>query len=510
MRIALLLTAGMLLAQEQPLVRVDTQMVEVDVVVRDGHGPVSNLTKDDFTIFDEGRQQKVAVFSVRTGNTAPPGVLPNQPGAISNRVNANSTTVFLFDSLNTDDQTGFFGPPVVPQSFMRLEAVKYLHTAEKGDQYAVYTLAKSLRVVEDFTDDIPRVTRAVESVKIEHSFDKGAEDFAVELADQQKGHLKSSAATAGPLATERAHMLDSALASRATITAQALEAIAKHLQGQPGRKKLVWLSSSFPAMSIGAHGIPQDYGNEIQYAVRALNDANIAVYPIDPRDPLHYGRSAPGVDTMNLIADGTGGKAAYGITDLAGAIRDAVHDSEVTYALGFYPEDVKLDGSYHALSVKVARKGVEVRARKGYYAAAQKILTEKERRDSMREILDSALDATGIGLAARVEPVPNKADAYDLFLTFDLSQIHLDREGDRWVATIDFLTYFPQAKKPNGEDQALKITLTERSLREALASGYTLHRAWNAQPPARGDLRLVVQDRTTGAAGSIRLRVPPI
>lgn len=509
MRIALLLTAGVLLAQEQPLVRVDTQMVEVDVVVRDGHGPVANLTKDDFTIFDEGRQQKVAVFAVRTGNSAPPGVLPNQPGAVSNRANANSTTVLLFDSLNTDDQV-IIGPPEAPQSFMRLEALKYLHTAEKGDQYAVYTLAKNLRVVEDFTDDIPRVTKAVESVKIEHSFDKGAEGFAKELADEQSGHLHSTALTAGSLANERAHMMDSALANRALITEQALEEIAKHLQGQPGRKKLVWLSSSFPAMSIGAHGTPQDYSNEIQYAVRALNDANIAVYSIDPRSPAHYGKSAPGIDTMNLIADGTGGKAAYAITDLAGAIRAAVHDSDVTYALGFYPEDVKLDGSYHALSVKVARKGVEVRARKGYYASAQKILTEKERRDSMRDILDSPLDATGIGLAARVEPLPNKADAYDLVLTFDLSRIHLDRQGDRWVASLDFLTYFPQGKKPNGEEEALKITMTDRSMREALEKGYTLRRAWNAQPPARGDLRLVVQDRTTGAAGSIRLRVPPI
>ena len=43
------------------------------------------------------------------------------------------------------------------------------------------------------------------------------------------------------------------------------------------------------------------------------------------------------------------------INDLSAAIKTAVEDSEVTYALGFYPVDIKLDGSYHSLSVKVAR-----------------------------------------------------------------------------------------------------------------------------------------------------------
>ena len=71
---------------------------------------------------------------------------------------------------------------------------------------------------------------------------------------------------------------------------------------------------------------------------------------------------------MNLFAGGTGGRAFYAITDLASAIQTAVADSEVTYALGFYPVDIKLDGSYHSLSVKVARKNVDLRHRKGYFA----------------------------------------------------------------------------------------------------------------------------------------------
>jgi VWFA-related protein len=398
---------------------------------------------------------------------------------------------------------------------MRLAALKYLIAAQKGDQYAVYTLAKSIRVITDFTDDVPRVTQAVERLRAEHSPDQGADDFGDELLAQMSDLHDATANAMQKNAVKE--MEDAALKNRALITAQALESIARHLQGIPGRKKLVWLSSSFPAVRTeqrthnGQLTIEhQEFGREIDHAVRALNDANVAIYPIDPRDPYNAGLGAEGIDTMNIFAEGTGGKAFYNLGDIAGAIKAAVADSEITYALGFYPQNVKLDGSYHKLSVEVAKQGVEVRARKGYYASESKPPGEKERKKSIDEILDNPLDATGIGLTARAEPVRDKPGVYDLALTFDLSGIHMERQGDRWVASMDFITYFPAAKKPNGDQQVLKISLSEQRLRESLTKGYTLHRTWNVpNAPAvhKGDLRLVVQDRTTGAAGSVRLHM---
>jgi hypothetical protein len=53
-------------ADDTPAFKVNTQLVEVDVVVRGKQGPVANLTKDDFTILDNGKPQQVALFSVRT------------------------------------------------------------------------------------------------------------------------------------------------------------------------------------------------------------------------------------------------------------------------------------------------------------------------------------------------------------------------------------------------------------------------------------------------------------
>lgn len=279
----------------------------------------------------------------------------------------------------------------------------------------------------------------------------------------------------------------------------------------------MWLSASFPAATMDARSRNgqtlmehQEFGREIEHAVRMLNDANVAVYPIDPRDPYNAGLAADGIDTMNLFAHGTGGKAFYALTDLAGAIDSAVKDTAVTYTLGFYPRDVKLDGTYHALSVGVARKQVEARARRGYYADGMKTPTEKQKQDSMREALASPLNATELGLSARTMPARDRAGAYDIELAFDVHEVRLERQGDRWVALLDLIMYLPLAAKPNARKEAIKLSLTETRLREVLAgNAYTVRRPLGLTVAKPGILRVALEDRATGAAGSVELPVAP-
>jgi hypothetical protein len=187
-------------------------------------------------------------------------------------------------------------------------------------------------------------------------------------------------------------------------------------------------------------------------------------------------------------------------------MKTAAEDGEVTYALGFYPGEIKLDGSYHSLSVKVARKGVDLRHRKGYYATDLKQLTEKQGETSLQEIFATPLETTGIGMAARLDLYPRQAGMYRLTMTFNLQELHLEREKNNWVALIRLATYFPSAAKPNGTEDSIKITLTERRLRETLANGYTMELLVFAGN-RKGDLRLAVQDRVSGAAGSVKLQI---
>ena len=74
--------AGVPPVSEEPLVRVNTRLVEVDVVVRARNGPVEDLKPGDFTVFDQGKPQRIATFSVSSTQDRParPASLP--PGAV--------------------------------------------------------------------------------------------------------------------------------------------------------------------------------------------------------------------------------------------------------------------------------------------------------------------------------------------------------------------------------------------------------------------------------------------
>ena len=136
---------------------------------------------------------------------------------------------------------------------------------------------------------------------------------------------------------------------RAQITMAALQSIAAHVANIPGRKNLVWLTANLPFSGTAM--------------ARVLSPARIAAYPIDARGLLarapfqskrdgidfdqvtRNGESMPaqslepiGNDTMQKLADETGGEAFVNTNDITGAIRRAVEDSAVTYTLGFYLE----------------------------------------------------------------------------------------------------------------------------------------------------------------------------
>jgi VWFA-related protein len=531
---------------------VNTQLVEVDVVVHSKAGLVSGLKKEDFTILDNGKEQTISVFSVqsRKGRTQSASALP--AGVVSNRLTQSgdeppSATVILWDALNTEMQD---------QAWVQNEVKRYLRTMNPGDPVAIYILVKTLRVVQDFTDDPFVLAQGLEHKGAEQSADLSAPDLT-SLTSQINNPLLTALSGGNPsppttpggspgpasnpneapglaalqnMATNTAkEMTDYALRDRVYITQAALEAIAEHLSGLPGRKKLAWISGSFPSLTqdsrtrVGESQIEvQDFGPQINHAIRALNGANVAVYPIDPRGVTSGysntafsrsagagGLTAPGIDTMNLLAGGTGGEAFYATNDAAGAMQTIMEDDRVIYHLGFYPVDQKLDGSYHNLSVKVARKGAEkfeVRTRKGYFAVDAKAADNGHWREVLNESMQNPLEATRIGLRASALPLEGQPGVYRLEVTLDLDDLHLEHQRDRWVANIAFGTLLLPSESMKGSLETIRLSLTEDRLRASLQNGYTLRRKVVAGD-ASGHLRVVLEDAATGAIGSVSVPI---
>jgi VWFA-related protein len=68
------------------------------------------------------------------------------------------------------------------------------------------------------------------------------------------------------------------------------------------------------------------------------------------------------------MADGTGGTFFHNNNDLDAGLRNLMEAPEALYLLEISLKDAKGTGTYHGLKVKVDRPGVQVEARRGYFA----------------------------------------------------------------------------------------------------------------------------------------------
>jgi VWFA-related protein len=494
------LFAAALYAQDQPPIRVNTRLVEVDVVVRNSHGPIAGLTKQDFTLFDKGKPQEIAVFSVKSAEKssalAAPAPLP--PGVVANRLLVASdtptgATVVLVDRLNTAFEF---------QPYMDRQLLQLLGSMKAGSPIALYTLGRELNPVYDFTEDPARLIRVAASL---------ANKTPPQPGDEQ---------TAKKVKTALEEVLNLEQVDRPFITADALVRISHHLSGVHGRKGLVWLSGSFPLRNPRIMRGTPDL-ERIEDATNALNDSNMAIYPVDVKGlsaAVRFGRRAnlapvgpPGADVMNALARDTGGEAFYNSNDISGAIQHAIEDAEATYTLGFYPSGDALDGKFHPLQVKVAKeelsRGADVRFREGYVASEAAPRRAKDLKLSLDEILDDPLAANAVGIAAIAAPLPEKPGTVVVRVQIDVADLLLEQEAGRWTGSLDFGVRWTDAKTAIKKVHRFAITANEEQLRALLASGFIRQELMEVGVPAsgHGEIQVAVQDRATGAAGSVRV-----
>jgi VWFA-related protein len=130
--------------------------VEVEVVGRNKNGPVTGLTKDDFTVLDRGKSQRIAVFHAGQASE-PVHAVPIAPGAVSNRRDQlgealPSASVVVFDLLNTRLDL---------KAYEHTEMLKLVRGLGPRDRVAIYALGRNLHVLQDFTDDPGKLLAAL-------------------------------------------------------------------------------------------------------------------------------------------------------------------------------------------------------------------------------------------------------------------------------------------------------------------------------------------------------------
>ena len=526
-----------------PTFQTSTRLVQVEVIVRGRDGqPVSGLTANDFALYDNGTQQPIALFSVQSNRATAIANRVSSPGP-QDRVFSNGVgdvnggaTVILFDRLNTMAQD---------QKFARDELLKIAQAITPGDRVAIYVLGfGSVRILHDFTTD-PAALRAALSrlvprrdAPLAASAGRPAdaakpETLSYEALSLALGSIPAAGQTkTGITPTGGAESIAiSSAENRADTTAHALAAIATRLAGLQGRKSMVWVSSGFP-LDVGGQTVGS---NALRQAEQALTDANVAIYPVDAR-----GLTAPSVDadvasppvnprtgpanglptdpkifrdsfapdpigSMQKLALDTGGRAFFNTNDLANAVEHALEDGRLTYVLGYYPSHAQWDGRFRDIKVTVDRPGVEVRYRKGYLAYSPPTIAPELRQGELLKLADSTLEATGLGLTARVDKPSGRNDA-DVTLAIQVAPgaISLAKTADGWSGLLDLLIVQTAADGQmfRSVGGAIDFTMPDGRRERFLREGLTLNRSVVLRPDARL-LTLLVRDVASGALGSI-------
>lgn len=514
------------LPQTEPI-RVTVQLVQVSLIAhKRGGEPVTDLTKEDFEIFDNGSQQAIRLFAVEKQHTSSVVRASLPENTFSNRISYGvetvpGVTVVLFDVLNT----GF-----VDQAYAKKQLISVLHQIQPGVLICVYVLAREITVLHDFTDNPSQLESVLARLEGRESREvAGAEvnlreragDFNVQRGQFSEGEKFLNGA-------ERVAQ-DYFNVDRAMITLNAFEAIANHLATQPGRKTLVWISGSFP-FTLGVS--EKDFENfatdspnrergsfkvPFERTMRAINNADVAIYPVDARGLLpstdydaagrfsEHGKEnyrPANLDTMENLANKSGGRAFFNTNDLREAINTALEDGRVTYTLGFYPSS-GFDDKFHTLKVQVHRSGVTLRYRLGYFARSQSP-GDSESKTMLKRALSNPVDAAAIGLTVKLERSQTKNEGWRLITSVDSNDLGVDQQGEKWVGHLQ-IVYSVQTetgKELAGVLDNVNLDLKTEVWREIAAKGLPLRKEFSP-PPDASKVRIAVLDLATGRTGSI-------
>jgi VWFA-related protein len=384
------------------VLRTSSDLVRIDVEVTDKSGkPIKGLRADQFVVTDNGKPQAISTFSYADiesieaagADDAKPIVVPvdnagpNAPSeeAISDQLRDRRLIVLFFDmtSMQTDD---LIRAHDAAQKFVKQQMTK-------ADVVAVVAFSTRLNVLANFTNDRAVIDKAIAQLTANSSSDLASPLYAAAQNGEYDVQEYTGAAFTPDETEFNVFNTDQKLA--------AVEGLANVLGGIPGRKALVEFTG-------GITQTGEENRTQLRAATDAANRADVSIYSIDSRGLF---AAPPGGDTTTNAATGTsmftgasvfhqtdqredsrdtlatlstdtGGKAFFDLGDLSEAFPKIQQDNTGYYLIGYrLGGDVKRDGRWRAIHVKVNAPGSHIRYRDGYYAPRDFQHLEKEDRD---------------------------------------------------------------------------------------------------------------------------------
>jgi VWFA-related protein len=397
--------------------RIETQEVLVPVVVRDKSGhALGNLTKDDFTVLDEGKTRAITGFNViESAQTAGPrpgaGPLPAGPDITGiNPAAPNRFLIFLFDDRHVSNSDLAIAQKaaihMMDEPFENTDyaAVLSLSGANSGitrDRTVLKTAIMKLSVHQASKhgeEDCPNVDY-YSADKIIHQHDPIEFQLAV-LKAKKCSHLNIFQPSQAPNLSGNVsdpgdpfQRMAMAAATRelqegeedAHQTLVQIETVVRAMTKLQGQRVMILLSPGFLSLAPDAIAFKSELLNEAAGAnvvINALDVRGLYVGNVDASQGEsaalsqsigqtssdHLAGMQASENAMAELSNGTGGTFFHNSNDLLGGLKSLAAAPEYVYLLGISLRDVNANGTFHHLKVKVNRRDLDVQARRGYFA----------------------------------------------------------------------------------------------------------------------------------------------
>jgi VWFA-related protein len=507
--------------------RVEVNYVEVDAIVTDGQGNlVASLTKDDFELYEDGKRQDIASFSL----VNIPIERAEQPLFATTPIEADVQTnenvegriyLIVLDDLHTD---------ATRTARVKQAARRFIEQNFGTNDLAAVVFTWRSGLGQDFTNNKRMLIAAIDKFN-------GAKLRSATLNRIETAALNPATGELEPGTDidqmDRAH--------RARQLAYSIRKLAEFMSGVRGRRKAMLLigegidydiynlvDAANPQLGAAASSVLLDS----QEAIAAATRGNVSIYTIDPRGLMNAESELiesqgpigdAGIqssqysfrvsqDSLRALAGGTGGFASLNRNDFDTAFDRIVSENSSYYLLGFYSTNDRRDGRFRKLEVRTKRPGLRVRNRSGYFEARGRAPAQPLPSTSPNALPPAVSAAVGspipmAGLPIKVFAAPYKGTAPNaavaLVFEIDINPLSLVEKDGTFNEQLEVVynTVNNDNKVFPGDRHTVTLALKADTYERMKTHGLrVLSQA--SLPPGRYQMRVAAGDRS-GTAGSV-------
>jgi len=379
--------------QQQPVFRGEIDVIRVDVSVLDkDRRPIRGLKLEDFTVFEDGKPQRlVAVSEVdsATNDPVPSAWMRNVPRDVAannlgDQIGDGKVVAIIMDDWNVpfDDL----------DMIMNARSIgRYIVDQLGPSDVAAIIFPQQAGRTQDFTDDRRKLLAAIEKFE------------PPEVRFVEPTPLGTSGGGADmPFRSSPVLMRNQCQRSQPTVPT--IDTVASRLATIPNRRKTLFLVSTGVPLNFGAtRDCPAELADIMKDVFRKAQRASINIYSVDPggyrgyenylQNPIRRGgRPAERVatergadsaakvrrDFLEITADHTGARAIVNDNEVGAEIDQIFEEAGSYYLIGYQTSNGKPDGRFRRLEIKVNRPGATARHRSGFYAPREGTLTNPE------------------------------------------------------------------------------------------------------------------------------------